>query len=733
MSGGPFCVQETAGVLSSSGAACGTGSGPGTGTANFLTAWNGAGNSLVSVGSAISGQVPVFQNGAAPVASSPSLFDSGSSPITTSPYVIQCDSATTTLDRSTTMRLQSGASTITVPLSSASGCSGLATLFMNDGAGTVTFNRTGGDTFSVFNGSASSDAQTSFTITDGEFASLSQSATGIWEARITTGGTLTSITAGSGLSGGTITSSGTIAIAAGGVTNAMLAGSITLPNLANQSANTVLGKFTSGAGPPVATAVASCSGNNNGNTYTTNTGFTCGSNFGQLNVASTWTALQAFGTSISIGGVTAGGATGTGNVVFGTSPTITSSTLTGASTVVPSGATLTIQSGGTLTCAGGSTCPTGTGTVTHTGTLTATALVTGNAGADITTPSTGSTLSGAGNLGLAGTLTATLGTFSGAGTSASPGLIITGAADTADGSTNNYPQLYVRSSAVAPTTWSANGTQFGINAQSAFAGNLIDTHVNGGISIFKVDTTGGVILTPGGSIGSNNTGTPTINFATNSIQITQPVTIGKTTNQLVLGVPANLTTLNFPAPSGAVTVTGPNVTTTLAAADVALTYNSLQTFGANASIGATAHGVLVSENASAAVATAAGTAGQVLTSNGSGADPTWQGGGLATGTSVSLTAPSEIFVCTSTCTVTPPVPAANYQFCVMNDDNVSTVITLAALGSSARYENTARTAYGTAGTGTLVSTAAAGSMVCIVGRDSTHYLTVNFNGTWTAN
>ena len=42
------------------------------------------------------------------------------------------------------------------------------------------------------------------------------------------GGSVTSITAGSGLSGGTITTTGTIAIAAGGVTNAMLAGSIDL-------------------------------------------------------------------------------------------------------------------------------------------------------------------------------------------------------------------------------------------------------------------------------------------------------------------------------------------------------------------------------------------------------------------------------------------------------------------------------------------------------------------------
>jgi hypothetical protein len=106
---------------------------------------------------------------------------------------------------------------------------------------------------------------------------------------------------------------------------------------------------------------------------------------------------------------------------------------------------------------------------------------------------------------------------------------------------------------------------------------------------------------------------------------------------------------------------------------------------------------------------------------------------LATGTSVSLTAPRQYYVCTGACTVTPPVPAAGYEFCILNGDNVATVITLAALGSSAHYENTARTAYGTAGTGTLVSGGAAADKVCIVGLDSTHYITASYNGTWTAN
>lgn len=106
---------------------------------------------------------------------------------------------------------------------------------------------------------------------------------------------------------------------------------------------------------------------------------------------------------------------------------------------------------------------------------------------------------------------------------------------------------------------------------------------------------------------------------------------------------------------------------------------------------------------------------------------------LTAGTSVTLSAPRQYFVCTGTCTITVPVPAAGYEFCVMNDDNVATVITLSAIGSSARYENTARTAYGTAGTGTFVSAGAVGDKVCLLGRDSTHYLTASFTGTWTAN
>jgi hypothetical protein len=102
------------------------------------------------------------------------------------------------------------------------------------------------------------------------------------------------------------------------------------------------------------------------------------------------------------------------------------------------------------------------------------------------------------------------------------------------------------------------------------------------------------------------------------------------------------------------------------------------------------------------------------------------------GTSVTLAGSSEIYVCTGACTVTVPLPVAGVQYCILNDDNVSSIITLAALGGSGQYENTARTAYGTAGSGTLTSGGAVGDRICIVARDTTHYLSVSYNGTWTA-
>lgn len=98
------------------------------------------------------------------------------------------------------------------------------------------------------------------------------------------------------------------------------------------------------------------------------------------------------------------------------------------------------------------------------------------------------------------------------------------------------------------------------------------------------------------------------------------------------------------------------------------------------------------------------------------------------GTSLTFTGTSGIAVCTGTCTVIVPLPVANAQFCAINDNNVSTAITFAALGGSAMYQNGTRTAYGTAATGTLTISASSANEICIVGRDSTHYFTVSFSG-----
>jgi hypothetical protein len=106
---------------------------------------------------------------------------------------------------------------------------------------------------------------------------------------------------------------------------------------------------------------------------------------------------------------------------------------------------------------------------------------------------------------------------------------------------------------------------------------------------------------------------------------------------------------------------------------------------------------------------------------------------LTTGTTVTLTAPRQYFLCTAACTITVPVPAAGNEFCVANDVGVSSVITFSAIGSSAFYGKTDQSAYGTAGTGTFVSGGAAGDKICLLGKDATHYNTASFNGTWTAN
>jgi hypothetical protein len=67
-------------------------------------------------------------------------------------------------------------------------------------------------------------------------------------------------------------------------------------------------------------------------------------------------------------------------------------------------------------------------------------------------------------------------------------------------------------------------------------------------------------LAAGGSVGSADSGTPTLTFATNKGTFNQPLYLGTASNQLVTGTSTNLTTSTYPASSGAVTLTFPNTT-----------------------------------------------------------------------------------------------------------------------------------------------------------------------------
>ena len=119
-------------------------------------------------------------------------------------------------------------------------------------------------------------------------------------------------------------SAGALTLGASGTVGSLAMGNATSGTVTLQTASGALGSVTA--------------------TLPANTG-----TIGELNLAQTWTALQTFGTNISIGGVTAAGATGTNNVVFSTSPVLTTPSLGAATATSINGNTFTT---GTYTLTG---------------------------------------------------------------------------------------------------------------------------------------------------------------------------------------------------------------------------------------------------------------------------------------------------------------------------------------------------------------------------------------------
>jgi hypothetical protein len=145
----------------------------------------GASGAATRIPAGKTGQVMVATNGATSAFASPGVADgNGGAPVTTTPYPIGCDSGTALIDRVTTIPFQAGASVITAPDHTASGCGGNMTFtLIDDGAGLLTVNRSGTDTFNIVDGTTNVDGAVSFTLNNGQYATLNNGRAGIWEVR----------------------------------------------------------------------------------------------------------------------------------------------------------------------------------------------------------------------------------------------------------------------------------------------------------------------------------------------------------------------------------------------------------------------------------------------------------------------------------------------------------------------------------------------------------------------
>ena len=211
-----------------------------------------------------------------------------------------------------------------------------------------------------------------------------------------------------------------------------------------------------------------------------------------LGLANTWTAAQTFSAPVTVssasfglsGNITGAGIFGTSgirykNVVATLSDTTSSGTIATAYTDVWGGNTYTASNATTITNQYGSYFQTATCSTNVT--------------------CTNKWALGADSAQIAGVLNVTgAATVTTAGAASQAAVTLTGNAYTAGSATTNFPLYYINNGASGPTTFSANGTQFGINATSGFTGNFLDFHVNGGGSAFSVGSGGS--LSTGGQI-----------------------------------------------------------------------------------------------------------------------------------------------------------------------------------------------------------------------------------------